>query len=50
MRETNLVARKRERIKSWARKSESVSLCDRVSGADEEFRREHERVGWARDF
>ena len=45
MRETNLAARKRERRKAWARKSEIVSLRDRVSGADEELRREHERVG-----
>ena len=41
----NLAARKRERRKAWARKSEIVSLRDRVSGADEELRREHERVG-----
>ena len=37
LRETNLAARKRERRKVWARKREH----DRVSGVDEELRREH---------
>ena len=41
MRETNLAARKRERRKAWARKREH----DRVSGANEELRREHEHEG-----
>ena len=45
MRETNLAARKRERRKAWARKSEIVSLRDRVSGVDEELRRERKREG-----
>ena len=41
MRETNLVAGKRERRKAWARKREH----DRVSGVDEELRRERKREG-----